>query len=202
MDANRERKTMQSRRAWIVGAAVIATMAGGLAGCRSEEQKVKQAAADLEPVEARFDPMGGVGRAVGDAAAGAGDAVAGAVGEAGKAVGDAARQGVEAIGKTAVGTVEAAGAVTGQGVQSAQATAEGAARAVVSATGKRYEPTWESLDQRPTPQWFADAKFGIFIHWGVYSVPAWGPKGQYAEWYWRRTFDDKQALQDLSLIHI
>jgi len=196
MDANRERKTMQSRRAWIVGAAVIATMAGGLAGCRSEEQKVKQAAADLEPVEARFDPMGGVGRAVGDAAAGAGDAVAGAVGEAGKAVGDAARQGVEAIGKTAVGTVEAAGAVTGQGVQSAQATAEGAARAVVSATGKRYEPTWESLDQRPTPQWFADAKFGIFIHWGVYSVPAWGPKGQYAEWYWRRTFDDKQALQD------
>ncbi|HUT23598.1 MAG TPA: alpha-L-fucosidase [Sumerlaeia bacterium] len=46
-----------------------------------------------------------------------------------------------------------------------------------------YEPTWESLDSRPTPQWFADAKFGVFIHWGVYSVPAWGPKGSYSEWY-------------------
>ena len=47
-----------------------------------------------------------------------------------------------------------------------------------------YEPTWESLDARPNPQWFEDAKFGIFIHWGVYSVPAWGPKERYSEWYW------------------
>ena len=38
----------------------------------------------------------------------------------------------------------------------------------------RYEPKWESLDKRPCPQWFLDAKFGIFLHWGVYSVPAWG----------------------------
>ena len=49
--------------------------------------------------------------------------------------------------------------------------------------GKEYEPNWNSLDSRPTPQWFKDAKFGIFIHWGLYSVPAWGPKGSYAEWY-------------------
>jgi alpha-L-fucosidase len=48
----------------------------------------------------------------------------------------------------------------------------------------RYEAAWPSLDARPTPGWYAAAKFGIFIHWGVYSVPAWGPKGQYAEWYW------------------
>jgi hypothetical protein len=34
-----------------------------------------------------------------------------------------------------------------------------------------YQPTWDSLDKRPTPTWFTDAKFGIFIHWGVYSVP-------------------------------
>ena len=47
-----------------------------------------------------------------------------------------------------------------------------------------YRPTWESLDARPTPSWFSGAKFGIFIHWGVYSVPSWGPKGTYAEWYW------------------
>ncbi|MFH1744292.1 MAG: alpha-L-fucosidase [bacterium] len=48
----------------------------------------------------------------------------------------------------------------------------------------KYEPSWESIDSRPTPQWFNDAKFGIFIHWGVYAVPAWSPKGSYAEWYW------------------
>jgi alpha-L-fucosidase len=46
-----------------------------------------------------------------------------------------------------------------------------------------YQPNWESLDKRPVPEWFRDAKFGIFIHWGVYSVPAWSPKGEYAEWY-------------------
>ncbi len=46
-----------------------------------------------------------------------------------------------------------------------------------------YENNWESLNSRPVPEWFADAKFGIFIHWGVYSVPAYAPKGDYAEWY-------------------
>jgi len=47
-----------------------------------------------------------------------------------------------------------------------------------------YEPTWESLDKRPLPAWYNGAKFGIFMHWGVYSVPSWAPVGQYAEWYW------------------
>ena len=56
----------------------------------------------------------------------------------------------------------------------------------------KYEPTWESLDKRPTPQWYDDAKFGIFIHWGVYSVPAWSPKGMYSEWYWHWLNDPKQ----------
>ena len=46
-----------------------------------------------------------------------------------------------------------------------------------------YQPNWESLDKRPVPTWFTDAKFGIFIHWGVYAVPGWSSKGQYAEWY-------------------
>ena len=55
--------------------------------------------------------------------------------------------------------------------------------AFISATAKNFEPNWSSLDSRETPQWFKDAKFGIFIHWGLYSVPAWGPKGSYAEWY-------------------
>ncbi|MFN0214808.1 MAG: alpha-L-fucosidase [Saprospiraceae bacterium] len=48
---------------------------------------------------------------------------------------------------------------------------------------KTYTPDWESLDTRPTPDWWTDAKFGIFIHWGVYSVPGFTTKGNYAEWY-------------------
>ena len=54
-----------------------------------------------------------------------------------------------------------------------------------------YEPKWESLDQRPCPEWYLDAKFGIFIHWGVYSVPAWGAPKEYAEWYWNHIMDKK-----------
>ena len=37
---------------------------------------------------------------------------------------------------------------------------------------KVYDPNWESLDQRPNPDWFDDDKIGIFIHWSVFSVPA------------------------------
>lgn len=36
---------------------------------------------------------------------------------------------------------------------------------------KKYEATWESLSQYECPEWFQDAKFGIYTHWGVYSVP-------------------------------
>ena len=43
-----------------------------------------------------------------------------------------------------------------------------------------YEPHWHSLRNHVTPQWFRDAKFGIYTHWGVYSVPACGPN---ATWY-------------------
>ena len=35
------------------------------------------------------------------------------------------------------------------------------------AGAQSYQPSWESIDKRPTPAWFTDAKFGIFIHWGV-----------------------------------
>ena len=58
-----------------------------------------------------------------------------------------------------------------------------------------YKEDWNSLDKRKTPEWFDEAKLGIFIHWGVYSVPSWaqalpGPPEwgntiYYAEWYWR-----------------
>jgi len=62
----------------------------------------------------------------------------------------------------------------------------------------RYEPTLESLNRHSLPEWYADAKLGIFIHWGLYSVPGWAPlvhpnhdfrsqdyitHNPYAEWY-------------------
>ena len=38
-----------------------------------------------------------------------------------------------------------------------------------------YTPSWSSVDQHPpAPEWFQDAKFGIYYHWGVFSVPAFG----------------------------
>src|SRR5271169_5857581 len=51
------------------------------------------------------------------------------------------------------------------------------------AVAQTYQPTWESLDSRTIPEWYRNGKFGIFIHWGVYSVPAFCEKGEYAEWY-------------------
>jgi alpha-L-fucosidase len=39
----------------------------------------------------------------------------------------------------------------------------------------QYQPNWASLDKRETPEWWKEAKFGIFIHWGLYSVPAYAP---------------------------
>jgi alpha-L-fucosidase len=68
----------------------------------------------------------------------------------------------------------------------------------VAGNNVKYEPTLESLNKHPLPQWYDDAKLGIFIHWGLYSVPGWAvltPEGTklseqeylkrnpYAEWY-------------------
>lgn len=76
----------------------------------------------------------------------------------------------------------------------------------LSAQGVHYEPNWESLDKRPTPQWFDDAKFGIFIHWGVYSVPAFAdPHSEigdtYAEWYWNHMQDKNGPTWAFHLAH-
>ena len=49
-----------------------------------------------------------------------------------------------------------------------------------------YKATWESLDTHKMPAWYDDAKIGLSMHWGVYSVPAWAPREKetaYAEWY-------------------
>jgi alpha-L-fucosidase len=53
-----------------------------------------------------------------------------------------------------------------------------------AAMAQSYQPNWESLDKRACPAWFEDAKFGIFIHWGAYSVPSFAKVGTYSEWYW------------------
>ncbi len=66
---------------------------------------------------------------------------------------------------------------------------------------KKYEANWKSIDSRPVPTWFQNAKFGIFIHWGLFSVPAWGPTlkdsvgvyEMYGEWYWKRLMDPKSV---------
>ncbi len=63
------------------------------------------------------------------------------------------------------------------------------AQSQTATSTKRFDASWTSIDARPIPPWFLDAKFGIFIHWGVYSVPAYAPvhakdESAYAEWYW------------------
>ena len=76
----------------------------------------------------------------------------------------------------------------------------GAARLLWSAMA--FEPTLDSLNAHAVPQWFEDAKFGIFIHWGLFSIPAFAAKSgsiaeafrnnydiavaqtPYCEWYW------------------
>lgn len=44
----------------------------------------------------------------------------------------------------------------------------------------KYKDNWESLSQYPVPEWYKNAKFGVFIHWGAYTVPAY-----FSEWYIR-----------------
>jgi len=54
------------------------------------------------------------------------------------------------------------------------------------AAGGPFQPTWDSLKKYVIPEWYKDAKFGIFIHWGVYCVPAFGN-----EWYPRQMYIDQ-----------
>jgi alpha-L-fucosidase len=74
--------------------------------------------------------------------------------------------------------------------------------------GQSFKPAWESLDRRAVPQWFQDSKFGIFIHWGVYSVPSWGPTGdsigvydKYAEWYWNKLIQPGKVQKYFNEFH-
>jgi alpha-L-fucosidase len=64
-----------------------------------------------------------------------------------------------------------------------------AASADATAGPGSYTASWSSVDQHPpAPQWFQDAKFGIYYHWGVYSVPAFSN-----EWYPRNMYNPGSA---------
>lgn len=60
----------------------------------------------------------------------------------------------------------------------------------VIANGK-YKDSWKSLSNHKTPDWYYKGKFGIFIHWGIYSVPAFGN-----EWYSRNMYIKEQREFD------
>ncbi len=71
-------------------------------------------------------------------------------------------------------------------------------------TMQAYEPTWESLCRHPVPEWFRDEKFGIYTHWGPYTVPAYGGgsnalagvpgSGYNSAWYGRNMYDPRHAV--------
>ncbi len=54
---------------------------------------------------------------------------------------------------------------------------------------KTYLPKWESLVKHQPPEWFDDAKFGIYVHWGLYSVPAYE-----TEWYARHMYVEQSNV--------
>eukprot|EP01121_Diplochlamys_sp_Union-15-3_P006860 TRINITY_DN1740_c0_g1_i2.p1 TRINITY_DN1740_c0_g1~~TRINITY_DN1740_c0_g1_i2.p1 ORF type:complete len:456 (+),score=65.14 TRINITY_DN1740_c0_g1_i2:87-1454(+) len=63
-----------------------------------------------------------------------------------------------------------------------------------------YTPDWPSLDSRPNPDWWNEAKFTLFMHWGIYSVPSYcSPVTDsllcYAEWYWIYSLKNGSAVQ-------
>ena len=67
--------------------------------------------------------------------------------------------------------------------------AEAVTRVKAVAARGPFAPNWSSLEKFQAPAWYVDGKFGIFIHWGVYSVPAFGN-----EWYPRNMYkrDEKE----------
>ena len=77
-------------------------------------------------------------------------------------------------------------------------TAFPAANAAIQASNaslRRYQPDWASLKQHTCPRWYEDAKLGIFIHYGLYSVPAWAPTTKLTE---RGEIDWHKFRPDLS----
>jgi alpha-L-fucosidase len=109
-------------------------------------------------------------------------------------------------------------ALLGEAVRGAAGLGLGAAEALSmtsahASSAERYRPNAESLGTHPLPDWFNDSKLGIFIHWGLYSVPAFALKGRledailnhpgrsmtrtpYAEDYWNALRDPTSPTAD------
>ena len=51
----------------------------------------------------------------------------------------------------------------------------------------KYEPNWASIDSRPLPSWYDESKIGIFMHWGVFSAPAFGDQESAFLWSYMKT---------------
>jgi len=68
-----------------------------------------------------------------------------------------------------------------------------------SVAAVRYTPDWKSLDSRPLPQWYDDAKVGIFLHWGVFSSPSYGT-GSHTESAFLWTFWQQNASEIVQYI--
>jgi alpha-L-fucosidase len=64
---------------------------------------------------------------------------------------------------------------------------------MTSQEGPRYAPTLESLRTHPVPDWYHDAKLGIFVHWTMAAVPAFAPRDQDILEVLRTRYDDLQA---------
>ena len=58
----------------------------------------------------------------------------------------------------------------------------------------QYQPNWDSLNSRPLPKWYDESKFGIILHWGVYSVPSFHSE---EEWFWNywKTDNDSDIVK-------
>lgn len=69
---------------------------------------------------------------------------------------------------------------------------------LLNAQDRKVEPTWESIQERGYPEWFNDSKLGIFIHWGLYSVPSWTKKEGYSEWAYKGWRDGGSQAVDFA----
>jgi len=86
---------------------------------------------------------------------------------------------VTAIAISAVGTAQVR-------CQASEKVKQQIERVTTATQNGPFKADWDSLGAYHVPQWFRDAKFGIFVHWGVYSVPAFGN-----EWYSRNMYVER-----------
>ena len=69
-----------------------------------------------------------------------------------------------------------------------------------------FKDTWESLSDFNVPSWYREKRFGIFIHWGVYSVPSteseWYPRQMYKKCTKSNSFHDKEYGRYVEFRHL